>query len=279
MQLSINELTKHANHARGNVLKTVFHANAGHVGGPMSAIDILTYLYFEELNRGPGISNVINRNRFVLSKGHSAIGLYAVLAEVGLLPEEELKTFDSLNSRLQGHPDMKALPSIDMSTGSLGQGISAAVGMALGAKLSGLDFRTYCMLGDGESQEGQVWEAAFIANKYKLDNFVVILDKNRLQQFGWQVDSDSMEEPSANDQEKWMAFGWNTITIDGHNFEDIDAAFTTATATKNKPTIIIANTIKGKGVSFMENHYLWHSKVPTENELIIALEELAVGSL
>jgi transketolase len=278
MTVSTHQLQTHANKARAHVLKTVHHANAGHVGGPMSAIDIITYLYFKELQEGPGLHARTLRNRFVLSKGHSAIGLYAVLAEIGLLPEEELKTFDSLNSRLQGHPDMKALPLVDMSTGSLGQGISAAVGMALGAKLTKSDFRTYCMLGDGESQEGQVWEAAFVAAKYKLDNFVVILDRNRLQQFGWQGVDDSMDAPSDNDVAKWQAFGWHTMVINGHSFEEIEDAFQSAKQIKDKPTIIIANTVKGKGVSFMENQYLWHSKVPTEHELILALEELAVKS-
>ncbi|WPK12832.1 transketolase [Lysinibacillus louembei] len=276
----INLLQEKATNARKDLLKVVHHAGAGHIGGPLSAIDILTTLYFNEMNVDPSNPKDAERDRFILSKGHSAIGLYAVLAERGYLPNEELFTFDSLNSRLQGHPDMKALPGIEMSTGSLGQGISAAVGMALGAKLQNQGFRTYCMIGDGESQEGQVWEAAFIAPKYNLDNLVVIVDYNKLQQYGWPGTDTERSAPNDLFEEKWLAFGWHVIRIDGHSYADILQAFEEAKSTKEKPTVIIADTVKGKGISFMEGNYLWHSKVPSDEELANALAELnAVGGL
>lgn len=276
MTITTKTLINKATLARRNVIKTVHHAGAGHIGGPMSAVDLLTYLYFKEMNIDPDNPRDAKRDRFVLSKGHSAIGLYSVLAQRGYLPEEELKTFDTLNSRLQAHPDMKALPGLDMSTGSLGQGISAAVGIALGSKLQEEDFRTYCIIGDGESQEGQVWEAADIAAKYKLDNFVAILDYNKLQQFGWNGENGAREIPVMEPEKRWEAFGWHVISIDGHDFTEIEAACNEAKTVKGKPTIIIANTVKGKGVSFMENAYLWHSKVPTNEELENALNELQV---
>ncbi|MEI3612892.1 transketolase [Pseudogracilibacillus sp. SO30301A] len=276
MTLSTEELTKKATQARRQIIETVHYAGAGHVGGPMSAIDLLIYLYFKEMNIDPSNPRGEDRDRFVLSKGHSAIGLYSVLALRGFMPVEELKTFDALNSRLQAHPDMNTLPGLDMSTGSLGQGISAAVGIALGAKLQKKYFRTYCIIGDGESQEGQVWEAADIAPKYKLDNLVVILDYNKLQQFGWNAEEGNRKIPVNEPQTRWEAFGWNVITIDGHNFNEIEAAFKLAKEVKGKPTIIIANTVKGKGVSFMENEFLWHSRVPTDEELHDALTELSV---
>ncbi|WP_349305474.1 transketolase [Bacillus sp. FJAT-50079] len=270
----ITLLKKTSIEARRLIIESVYHAGAGHVGGPMSAVDVLVHLYFNEMNIDPENPRAEDRDRFVLSKGHSAIGLYSVLAIRGYLPIEELKTFDALNSRLQGHPDMNALPGVDMSTGSLGQGISAAVGIALGAKLQNKNFRTYCMIGDGESQEGQVWEAADIASKYKLDNFVIILDYNKLQQFGWDGEGESREIPVTNPKKRWEAFGFYVITIDGHDFEQINKAFKEAREVKGKPTIIIANTIKGKGVSFMENAYLWHSRVPTNGELKQAVQEI-----
>ncbi|KYG89221.1 transketolase [[Bacillus] sp. KCTC 13219] len=276
----INLLQEKATNARKDLLKVVHHAGAGHIGGPLSAIDLLTTLYFNEMNIDPAKPKDPERDRFVLSKGHSAIGLYAVLAERGYFPNEELFTFDSLNSRLQGHPDMKALPGIEMSTGSLGQGISAAVGMALGAKLQNKNFRTYCMIGDGESQEGQVWEAAFIAPKYQLDNLVIIVDYNKLQQYGWTGTDTERAAPNELFEEKWLAFGWHVIRIDGHSYTDILQAFEEAKTTKQKPTVIIADTVKGKGISFMEGNYLWHSKVPSDEELANALNELnAVGGL
>lgn len=273
----LSDLTKTASEARRLIIETVHHAGAGHIGGPMSAVDVLTNLYFNEMTIDPENPVAENRDRFVLSKGHSAIGLYAVLALRGFLPIEELKTFDTLNSRLQAHPDMNTLPGLDMSTGSLGMGISAAVGMALGAKLQNKKFRTYCMIGDGESQEGQVWEAADVASKYKLDNLVAILDYNKLQQFGWDDKDGSREIPVSNPEQRWEAFGWNVIGVDGHNPEEISVAFAEARRASGKPTIIIANTIKGKGVTFMENSYLWHSRIPTNEELANAVKELEEG--
>jgi len=276
MTMTTESLSNKATLARRNLIETVYYAGAGHVGGPMSAIDLLTYLYFKEMNIDPENPRDVERDRFILSKGHSAIGLYSVLAQRGYIPVEELKTFDALDSRLQAHPDMNALPGLDMSTGSLGQGISAAVGIALGGKLQKKEFRTYCIVGDGESQEGQVWEAADIAAKYQLDNFVAILDYNKLQQFGWNGENGARKIPVIEPEKRWEAFGWHVITIDGHDFTEIEAAFNEAKTVKGQPTIVIANTVKGKGVSFMENEYLWHSRVPTDEELENALNELQV---
>src|SRR5699024_2752646 len=275
MNLSKKELINKAQDARRQVEETVHYAGAGHVGGPMSAIGLLTYLYFNEMNIDPKNPHDEDRDRFILSKGHSAIGLYSVLALRGYIPVEELKTFDELDSRLQAHPDMNLLPGLDMSTGSLGQGISAAIGMALGAKLQDKDFRTYCIIGDGESQEGQVWEAADVAAKYQLDNFVGILDYNKLQQFGWNGEDGKRKIPVVDPGKRWEAFGWNVIETDGHDFEAIEKALKDAKKTKGKPTIIIANTVKGKGVSFMENEFLWHSRIPTDDELEAAVKELS----
>jgi transketolase len=274
VKLSLKELQMKSTEARKLVIDTVYHAGAGHIGGPMSAVDLLINLYFNELNIFPEDPLAENRDRFVLSKGHSAVALYSVLALRGFFPIEELKTFDAIDSRLQAHPDMKALPGLDMSTGSLGQGISAAVGIALGAKLQNKSFRTYCMIGDGESQEGQVWEASDIASKYGLDNLVVILDYNKLQQFGWNGENQLRQEPIINPRERWVAFGWYVIEIDGHDHEQIKKAFNEARSIKGKPTIIIANTVKGKGVSFMENDYMWHSRVPTKQEYVEAIQQL-----
>ena len=276
MTMTTEKLSNKATLARRKLIETVHYAGAGHVGGPMSAIDLLTYLYFKEMKIDPENPKDTDRDRFILSKGHSAIGLYSVLAQRGYIPVEELKTFDALDSRLQAHPDMNALPGLDMSTGSLGQGISAAVGIALGGKLQQKEFRTYCIVGDGESQEGQVWEAADIAAKYELDNFVAILDYNKLQQFGWNGENGARKIPVTEPEKRWEAFGWHVITIDGHDFTEIEAAFNEAKTVKGQPTIVIANTVKGKGVSFMENEYLWHSRVPTDEELENALNELQV---
>ncbi|WP_100331157.1 transketolase [Bacillus xiapuensis] len=270
----IHFLKKKSAETRRLIVETVHHAGAGHIGGPMSAVDLLVNLYFNELNIDPRQPRQEDRDRFVLSKGHSAIALYVVLALRGYFPVEELNTFDSLNSRLQAHPDMKALPGLDMSTGSLGQGISAAVGMALGAKLQNKAFRTYCMVGDGESQEGQVWEAADVAAKYGLDNLAVILDFNKLQQFGWDGGNGKRQIPMTQPEKKWEAFGWHVISIDGHDALQIAEALAKARTVKGKPTIIIAHTVKGKGVAFMENEYLWHSRVPTEEELREAIQEI-----
>lgn len=273
----INFLKEKSSEARKRVVETVHYAGAGHMGGPMSAVDVLIHLYFNEMNISPEDPRASDRDRFVLSKGHSAVGLYSVLAVRGYLPLEELKTFDSLNSRLQAHPDMNALPGLDMSTGSLGQGLSAALGIALGAKLQNKEFRTYCMVGDGESQEGQIWEAADVASKYELDNLVAILDYNKLQQFGWETEDQTRKVPVANPEKRWEAFGWNVINIDGHDHKQIGDALKEARGVKGKPTIIIANTVKGKGVSFMENAYLWHSRVPTDEEYKNAIQEIEAG--
>ncbi|RAS86364.1 transketolase [Priestia endophytica] len=271
-------LKKKSNETRRLIIETVHHAGAGHVGGPMSATDLIVSLYFDVMNIRENEPNWKNRDRFILSKGHSAIALYAVLALREYFPVEEMKTFDSIDSRLQGHPDMTILPGIDMSTGSLGQGISAAVGMALAAKLSGEDYYTYCMIGDGESQEGQVWEAADTASKYELDNLIVILDYNKLQQYGWTRSDNNREIPITSPQTRFEAFGWNVIEMDGHDYEAIIEACKEAKKVKGKPTVLVAHTVKGKGISFMENDYLWHSRVPTDEELENGIKELEEAS-
>ncbi len=278
----VAELRCKATEVRKHVLTSVAKAGAGHVGGPLSATDILVTLYFSVMNVDPKRPDWEDRDRFILSKGHSAIGLYSTLAVRGYLPVEELATFDAIDSRLQGHPDMTKLPGLDMSTGSLGQGLSPALGMGLGARMLGKSFHTWCMLGDGESQEGQIWEAAFIASRYKIDNVTAILDFNTLQQYGFPPRENAprkmltpIEDPSA----KFRAFGWNTIEIDGHDYAQIQNACELAVATKGRPTVIIANTVKGKGVSFMENDPGWHAKAPNPAELQAALAELdAVGA-
>ncbi|UUZ84699.1 transketolase [Paenibacillus sp. P26] len=263
--------------ARKLIVETVHYAGAGHIGGPLSVTDLLVALYFEVMNIRPEDPLWEDRDRFVLSKGHSAVALYTVMALRGYLPVEELRTFDKIDSRLQAHPDMSALPGLDMSTGSLGQGISATVGMALGAKLTGKAYTTYCILGDGESQEGQVWEAADVAVRYGLDNLIVILDNNKLQQYGWEAPDKGRKAPIELPETKWSAFGWNVATIYGHSFDQLIGAVDQAKADKGRPTIIIANTVKGKGVSFMENAYLWHAKVPTKQEMERAIDEIAAG--
>jgi len=277
-ETDLKELERIAATTRRLVLETVHHAGAGHIGGPLSVTDILVTLYFRELRIDPRRPRDPDRDRFVLSKGHSAVALYTVMALRGYFPVEELKTFDKLDSRLQAHPDMTVLPGLDMSTGSLGQGISTAVGMALAAKLTGKTFRVYCVIGDGESQEGQVWEAADIASKYRLDNLALIMDHNRLQQFGWRGDGEKQrQDPVRSPKERWQAFGWHVLEADGHDMKHLLAAYDEAKQVKEKPTIIIAHTVKGKGVSFMENNYAWHAKVPTAEELRLALAEIGQG--
>ena len=264
------ELQKIANEVRKGIVTAVHAAGAGHPGGSLSAADIYTYLYFEEMNIDPKDPKKADRDRFVLSKGHCAPGLYSVMAEKGYFPKEELTTLRKLGSRLQGHPSMQYLPGLDMSSGSLGQGISAACGMALSAKLDKKDFRVYTLLGDGELQEGQVWEAAMFAGFRKLDNLVVIVDNN-----GLQIDGpvDKVCSPYPIDK-KFEAFNFHVINIDGHNFDEIKAAFEEAKKTKGMPTAIIAHTVKGKGVSFMENQAGWHGKAPNDDEYKQAMEEL-----
>ncbi len=264
------ELQKTANEVRKGIVTAVHSAKAGHPGGSLSAADIFTYLYFEEMNIDPKDPKKADRDRFVLSKGHTAPGLYSVLANRGYFPVEDLKTLRHLGSYLQGHPCMQETPGVDMSSGSLGQGISAAVGMALAAKLDNKSYRTYTLLGDGEIQEGQVWEASMFAGHRKLDNLVVIVDNNGLQIDG-KIDDVCSPYPI---DEKFKAFNFHVINIDGNDFDQIDAAFKEAKATKGMPTAIICKTVKGKGVSFMENSAGWHGKAPNDEEYATAMADL-----
>ncbi len=264
------ELKKIANNVRKGIVTSVHSAKAGHPGGSLSAADIFTYLYFEEMNIDPKNPKMENRDRFVLSKGHTAPGLYSVLANRGYFPVEELTTLRKLGSRLQGHPCMQDTPGVDMSSGSLGQGISAAAGMALSAKLDNKDFRVYTLLGDGEIQEGQVWEASMFAGFRKLDNLVVIVDNN-----GLQIDGpvDQVCSPYPIDK-KFEAFNFHVINIDAHDFDQIRAAFKEARETKGMPTAIIAHSVKGKGVSFMENNVSWHGTAPNDEQYAVAMADL-----
>ena len=264
------ELQKTANEVRKGIVTAVHSAKAGHPGGSLSAADIFTYLYFEEMNIDPKDPKKPDRDRFVLSKGHTAPGLYSVLAQRGYFPVEDLKTLRQLGSYLQGHPDMKHIPGVDMSSGSLGQGVSAAVGMALSAKLSKEDYRVYTLLGDGEIEEGQVWEAAMFAGHRKLDNLVVIVDNNNLQIDGAISDVCS---PYPID-EKFKAFNFHVINVDAHDFDALKAAFDEARATKGMPTAIIAKSTKGKGVSFMENNVSWHGTAPNDEQYAVAMADL-----
>ena len=264
------ELMKTANEIRKGIVTAVHSAKSGHPGGSLSAADIYTYLYFEEMNIDPKDPKKPDRDRFVLSKGHTAPGLYSTLANRGYFPVEDLTTLRHTGSYLQGHPDMKYIPGVDMSSGSLGQGISAAVGMAIGGKMSGDGFRVYALLGDGEIQEGQVWEAAMLAGHRKLDNLVVIVDNNNLQIDGPITEVNS---PYPIDK-KFEAFNFHVINIDGNDFDQIDAAFKEARATKGMPTAIIAKTLKGKGVSFMENQVGWHGAAPNDEQYAAAMEDL-----
>ena len=265
------ELQITANEVRKGIVTAVHSAKAGHPGGSLSAADIFTYLYFEEMNIDPKNPKKPDRDRFVLSKGHTAPGLYSALAQKGYFPVEDLKTLRHLGSYLQGHPDMKHIPGVDMSSGSLGQGISAAVGMALSAKLTNDDYRVYTLLGDGEIQEGQVWEAAMFAGFRRLDNLVVIVDNNGLQIDG-PVDQVCSPYPI---NEKFKAFNFHVINLkDGNDMDQIADAFKEARNTKGMPTAIIAHTVKGKGVSFMENQVGWHGKAPNDEEYATAMEDL-----
>ena len=264
------QLTKIAAQVRLNILDGVHAAKSGHPGGSLSVTDILTYLYFHEMNVDPAAPAASDRDRFVLSKGHTAPALYGVLAEKGFFPREDLVTLRKIDSYLQGHPDMKGTPGVDMSTGSLGMGISAACGMALAAKIDGKPYRVYTVVGDGESEEGQVWEACMFAAHYKLDNLCVVIDWN-----GLQIDGPIAEvmNPTPHD-EKLKAFGFHVIVADGHNFDDIDKAFSKAKTVKGKPTAIIFKTVKGKGVSFMENQVGWHGQAPNDELYAKAVAEL-----
>ena len=260
-----------AKEVRLGILAGTHAAKSGHPGGSLSIADILTYLYFEEMNIDPKNPKMENRDRFVLSKGHCAPALYAVLANRGYFPTEELTTLRKIGTRLQGHPDMTLTPGVDMSAGSLGLGISSAAGMALAAKIDGKDYRVYTAVGDGESQEGQVWEACMFAAHYKLDNFCAIFDCN-----GLQIDGPVTEvmNPYPHDK-KLEAFGFHVIRIDGHDFDQIEAAFRAARECKGRPTAIVANTVKGKGVSFMENKVNWHGAAPKDADYAIAVEEIS----
>ena len=266
----IRELKNIANNVRIGIIDATHAAKCGHPGGSLSIADILTYLYFEKMNIDPKNPKMENRDRFVLSKGHTAPGLYATLAHRGFFPVEDLLTLRKIDSYLQGHPDMNKIPGVDMTTGSLGLGISAACGMALAGKVDNKDYRVYTIIGDGESEEGQVWEASMFASHYKLDNLCVILDLN-----GLQIDGHITEvmNPTPHDK-KFEAFGFHVITIDGHDFNEIEAAFAEAEATKGQPTVIIAKTIKGKNVSFMENSVNWHGAAPNDEQHALAIAEL-----
>lgn len=264
------ELQKTANQVRKGIVTAVHSAKAGHPGGSLSAADIFTYLYFEEMNIDPKDPKKADRDRFVLSKGHVAPGLYSALAYRGYFPVEDLKTLRHLGSYLQGHPDMKHIPGVDMSSGSLGQGLSAAVGMALSAKMDGKSFRTYCLMGDGEIQEGQIWEAAMFAGHRKLDNLVAIVDNNGLQIDG---NIDDVCSPNPIDK-KFEAFNFHVINVDAHDFDALKAAFDEAKATKGKPTAIIAHSLKGKGVSFMEGQASWHGTAPNDEQYAVAMADL-----
>ncbi len=267
---SKNELAKIACNVRMGIIEGTFNAKSGHPGGSLSIAEILTYLYFKEMNIDPKNPDMPERDRFVLSKGHAAPALYSVMAQRGYLPVEELKTLRKVDSRLQGHPSMRYLPGIDISSGSLGQGISAACGMALGGKLKNADFRVYTILGDGEIEEGQVWEAAMYAAAKKLDNLVAFVDNNNLQIDGT-VEEVNSPYPIP---EKFVAFGWNVIEIDGHSYDEIESALNSARACKGKPTAIIAKTVKGKGVSYMENQVNWHGSAPNAEQYETAMNEL-----
>ena len=264
------ELAKAANEVRKGIVTGVHSAKAGHPGGSLSAADIFTFLYFEEMNIDPRDPKKEDRDRFVLSKGHTAPGLYSTLANRGFFPVEDLTTLRKLGSYLQGHPDMKHIPGVDMSSGSLGQGISAAVGMALGAKMDQKDFRVYTLLGDGEIEEGQVWEASMFAGHRKLDNLCVIVDNNGLQIDGKVEDVCS---PYPIDK-KFEAFNFHVINVDAHDFDALRAAFEEARQTKGMPTAIIAHSLKGKGVSFMEGSCDWHGKAPNDEEYAVAMADL-----
>lgn len=267
---NIEELKNIAKTIRKDIIEEVYSANSGHPGGALSIADIITALYFNEMNIDPKNPKDENRDRLILSKGHASAALYAALAEKGYFPKEDLKTFRNINSYLQGHPDMKHIPGVDMSTGSLGQGLSAANGMAMMFKLDKNPARVYCICGDGEIEEGQIWEAAMSSSKYKLDNLCLIIDNNNLQ-----IDGTIEEVMSSYPiDDKFKSFGFNVITINGHDFSQILQAFEESKNCKDKPTAIIAKTIKGKGITFMENQVGWHGKAPSQQEYEQAIKEL-----
>lgn len=276
-QPGVRQLEDLARQARAHIVRTIAVARGGHLGGPLSAIDVLIALYFRLLDVRPEEPEWPERDRFILSKGHSSIALYVALAMRGFLPVEELVTFDAIDSRLQGHPDMTVTPGVDMSSGSLGLGFSGGIGIALGAKALGKDFTTYVMLGDGECNEGIVWEGAHVAERYRLDNLIAIVDYNKLQQFGWHGEDVAERLPPYTGTQlldRWSAFGWKVYEMDGHDIADILDTVSAARTHTGSPKVIFAHTIKGKGVSYMENDFKWHSRVPTDEELATALREL-----
>lgn len=266
----MEELQKKAKIIRKHIVEMLHKAGSGHPGGSLSAVEIVTYLYFKKMKYDAKDPSMPNRDRFVLSKGHACPVVYAALAEAGFFSYKELLKLRKIDCTLQGHPDMKCTPGVEMSTGALGQGLSVANGMAIAGKLDKKDFTVYCMMGDGEIQEGQIWEAAMTAAHYKLDNLVGIIDNNGLQIDGKTCDVMDLQCLKS----KWKAFGWHVIEIDGHDFTEIDTAFTEAETIKGKPVMIIANTIKGKGVSFMENQSGWHGKAPCDEECQKSLREI-----
>lgn len=278
-QTRLSELQALATENRRLIVKAIHEAQAGHLGGPLSATDILVALYFDVLRVDPHHPDAPDRDRFILSKGHSSIGLYCVLALRGYFPIDEILTFDKIDSRLQGHPDMSVLPGLDMSTGSLGQGLSPGVGMAIGARRRGLGFRTYVMLGDGEIQEGQVWEAAFVAARYELDNLVAIVDHNRLPQYSWpNAGGEGRTVFQPDIRARWEAFGWRVQEMDGHDMPSVVQTLRHAhEGAPGKPTVVLAHTVKGKGISFMENQFAWHAKPLTDDQCAAALAELGEG--
>lgn len=276
LETPVPDLEALSRRTRRLILESVSKAGAGHIGGPLSVTDILVSLYFRELAVDPGNPSAEDRDRLILSKGHSSIALYTVLALRGYFPVEELDTFDQIDSRLQGHPDIVSLPGLDMSTGSLGQGLSPGIGMALGARLGGKGFYTWVILGDGELQEGQIWEAAFVASRYKLANLTAIVDYNGLPQYGWPHESGHTRDLPIDDPGgKFAAFGWNVIETDGHDHDALLEAYAEAKGHTDGPTCIVARTIKGKGVSFMEGDFMWHAQVPGADDLAKAALELA----
>lgn len=271
----IEELKEISKNVRKGIIEAVYSGKSGHPGGSLSIADIMTVLYFDELNVNPDNTKDENRDRLVLSKGHCAPALYSCLANRGFFDVQELKTLRDIESRLQGHPDMKKIPGVDMTTGSLGQGLSAANGMAIAGKIDNKNYRVYCILGDGEIEEGQIWEAAMASSKYKLDNLCVIVDNNNLQ-----IDGTIEEVMSSYPiDQKFKSFGFEIINIDGHDIDEILKAFEVAKNVKGKPTCIIAKTVKGKGISFMENQVGWHGKAPNEEQYIKAMEELDNSSI
>jgi transketolase len=273
----VERLEEMARRIRVEIIRTVNHAQVGHVGGPLSAADILAALYFRLLRIRPDEPHWPERDRFILSKGHSSLVQYAAMALRGYFPVDELRTFDTEGSRLQGHPDMKLLPGIDMSTGSLGMGLSAGLGMALGSRFTDVDPRVYVLLGDGECQEGQVWEAAMAAARYGVDNLVAIVDHNRLQQYGWPGETAEVRLPPEEPGElvaKWSAFGWRVIEAEGHDMAEVVGALEQATQRTGRPSVVIAYTVKGHGVSFMAGDFRWHSKPIKPDEFAAAMREL-----